>query len=204
MTVWGYARVSKGRNESDRQIAENLQLQVERLIADGVQQEFIVAEAVSGTKRRPELDLLLTKKMQPGDTLTVTYLSRLARSSRFSEWFLDMIEERGLHLRCINEDVDTTTVGGRLFFRIAAVINQAQVEVIREQSMAGQARARSQGKHIGRPAAMTPDKAAAVELLFEQGVGREAAARMVGVGRTTLYHYLKQKYIQQKQRNGRS
>lgn len=193
--IYGYARVSKGRFDSDRKVAANLRVEIKKLTDAGVERRYIVAEVVSGAKRRPEFERLLTEAMQPGDTLTVSNLSRLARSAKVSEWALDTLEQRGLHLRCLREDIDTGTAAGRLIYRIIAAISQAQAEATAEDSKAGQDWARDQGKHIGRPAVITPAKDLAIRHLRQQGASLAAIAEATGVSVSSVKNFIRRENI---------
>ena len=189
MAEWGYARVSKGRYDTDRKVAHNLRVEIKKLTDGGLAREQIVAEVISGTKRRPAFERLLTETMQPGDVLVVSNLARLSRSAKVSEWALEVFEERNLDLRCLREDIDTRSPGGRMIFRIIAAINQAQAEAIGEDSKAGQDWARGEGKHIGRPVAITAEKGFAIRNLRKAGASLAAIAVAVGVSASSVKNY---------------
>lgn len=192
-TVYGYARVSKWRGETDRQVRGNLNVEIGKLTSAGVPRENIISEVISGGKRRPAFEKLLTETMQPGDTLVVSNLARLARSSKISEWALGTMEERGLNFHCLREDVDTNTWVGRMLYRMFSIISEAQLEAIREDSMAGQRWARDNGKRIGRPPVISGERAALIDRLRDEGVSKSSIARQLGISRPTLNAYLRNK-----------
>ena len=191
MGVYGYARVSKGRWESNSAVAANLRVERKQLTDAGVDPENIVGEVVSGTKDRAALEELLTETMQEGDTLVITNFSRLARSVRISEWALGVLDERGLELQSLREGIDTRTIAGRMFFRICAVMAQAQVEAISEDSKRGLEAARARGKHIGRPKSITPEKGEQIDRLMKvPSLHLKDVAAAVGVSERTLFRYI--------------
>src|SRR5262245_43684885 len=106
MPIYGYARVSS--------IDQDLTIQREKLKAAGC--TVIRAEKASGTTRkgRTELETLL-EFVQPGDTITVTRIDRLARSLLDLQIIVANLKARGVHLRAVDQPVDTNTPAGTAF-----------------------------------------------------------------------------------------
>ena len=177
----GYARVST-RDQKPH-------LQVDALQEAGC--ERIFQETVSGAKReRPELQSALDF-MRTGDTLVIWKLDRLARSTR---QLLDTVEglaRRGIGLKALTQDIDTTTAGGRLIFTVFSAIAEFEREIIRERTRAGLDAAHSRGRKGGRPRALVEkDLKQARALLTDPEITVEDVARRLGVGPSTLYRYL--------------
>ncbi len=104
----GYARVST----RDQTVA----LQLDALNAAGCVRVF--EETASGAQRdRPQLAAALDY-MRAGDTLVVWKLDRLARSTKQLIETVEGLARRGIGFRCLTQDIDTTTAGGRLVFTI--------------------------------------------------------------------------------------
>src|SRR6476659_9799955 len=104
----GYARVST--------LDQKPALQTDALKAAGCARIF--TEKASGAQRdRPELKAALDY-IRAGDTLVVWKLDRLARSMRQLIETVEDLEARGIGLRSLTEQIDTTTAGGRLIFHI--------------------------------------------------------------------------------------
>jgi DNA invertase Pin-like site-specific DNA recombinase len=177
----GYARVSTRDQRPD--------LQMDALREAGCERVF--QETVSGAKRdRPELKAAVDF-MRIGDTLVVWKLDRLARSTRQLLETVEDFEQRGIGLKTITQNIDTTNAGGRLIFTVFSAIAEFEREIIRERTLAGLDAARSRGRKGGRPRALTEkDLKQARALLADPEISVEDVARRLGVGTSTLYRYL--------------
>src|SRR3954469_23488062 len=109
---------------------------------------------MSGTRAdRPQLAEALAFT-RPGDVLVVVRLDRLARSMRQLLTTVDSLEARGIGLRSLHENIDTTTATGRLVLHIFASLGQFEVELLRERTRAALAAGRARGRIGGRPPAL--------------------------------------------------
>ena len=143
---YGYARVSSK--------SQDYQAQVEALRAAGC--EKIYSEKKSGKSRdgRPEFGKLM-KALLPGDTVVVTKLDRLARSSRDLHNILFELEGLSAGFVSLGESwCDTTTDIGRLMLTIMGGIAEFERGLIRKRCEEGIERARAKGKQFGRPQAL--------------------------------------------------
>jgi DNA invertase Pin-like site-specific DNA recombinase len=177
----GYARISTGEQHPD--------LQIDALKAAGCYRVFV--DTASGTvAARPALDQLLDQ-LRPGDTLVVWKLDRLGRSLRHLVDTIAALADRGVGFRSLQEQVDTTTPGGKLVFHIFAALAEFERDLIRERTSAGLAAARARGRTGGRPAVMTAPK---VRLAREMYASRQytvaAIASTLGVSRASIYRHL--------------
>jgi DNA invertase Pin-like site-specific DNA recombinase len=177
MTVYGYARVSTDR--------ETLAAQESALIAAGCAKVY--AEKVSGvvTDRqalRKALDVL-----QEGDTLIVTGLDRLARSTRDLLNTLQAVAKTGAGFRSLADPwADTTMPHGRLMLTILGGLAAFERDLIRARTSEGRARAKAKGVHMGRPLKLTPhQRQEAIERL-DRGDSLTDIARTYGVAHTTI------------------
>ena len=142
----GYARVSA----RDQTVA----LQLDALAAAGCERVF--EETASGAQRdRPQLAAALDT-MRPGDTLVVWKLDRLARSTKQLIETVEGLARQGVGFRCLTQDIDTTTAGGRLVFTIFSAIAEFERVIIRERTRAGLDAACARGRRGGRPPALKP------------------------------------------------
>jgi DNA invertase Pin-like site-specific DNA recombinase len=64
---------------------------------------------------------------------------------------VDDLSGRGIHLRSLNESIDTTTPAGKLIFHVFGALGESERELIRERTMAGLQAARAKGRVGGRP-----------------------------------------------------
>ena len=178
----GYARVS-----TDDQ---NMSLQLDALAAAGCEKVF--QDEISGAAtKRPGLDAALAA-LQPGDVLTVWRLDRLGRSMPHLVAVVNDLAQRGIGFQSITEAMDTTTAGGELIFHVMAALAQFERRLIAERSRAGIAAARKRGKHLGRPADLTPDKISHARQMIDSGEqSKSGMAKLLGVHRVTLHKALK-------------
>lgn len=153
--------------------------------------ERIFEETASGAKRdRPELKAALDF-MRAGDSLVVWKLDRLARSTRQLLDTVESLEQRGIGLKILTQNIDTSNAGGRLIFTVFSAIAEFEREIIRERTRAGLDAARSRGRKGGRPRALSEnDLKQARALLADPEITVEDVARRLGVGPSTLYRYL--------------
>ena len=174
----GYARASLDRQPLDRQIDE--------LTAAGVDFSNIYSENITGTRRdRPELNRMLAT-LQAGDTVVMVELSRLGRSTKDLLNIVDIIHEKGAHFKSLNEVwLDTTTPWGQLIFTMFAGLSQFERDLTSERTKSGLRAAAARGRVGGRPS-KKEDIAAAVVMLYAEGMKIGAIAQGKGVSRSTV------------------
>lgn len=178
---FGYMRVST--------IDQNLDRQKKQLEEIGCKRIFF--EKVTGTKReRPELNRMLDF-LRPGDTVVVTDLTRLSRSTKDLIEITELIAKKGAHLKSLKETwLDTTTAHGKMLFTIFAGIAQFERDLTSERTKEGIQAARKRGKYPGRPKT-DEEKVNYALYLMDQGLSRTDAAEKAGISRMTLYRKLK-------------
>jgi DNA invertase Pin-like site-specific DNA recombinase len=177
----GYARVST--------IEQNPALQLDALQAVGCARVFC-EEASGAAAEWPELARALDH-LRAGDTLVVWKLDRLGRSLRHLIDAVRALEDRGVGFRSLQEQVDTTTPGGRLVFHVFGALAEFERDLIRERTHAGLAAARARGRRGGRPAVMTAEKLTVARQMYDSREHTVAAiAAVLGVSRATIYRSL--------------
>jgi DNA invertase Pin-like site-specific DNA recombinase len=179
MAAYGYARVSS--------IDQDLTIQQQALRAAGCR--VIRAEKISGARRdgRTELQVLLDF-VQPGDTLVVTRIDRLARSLKDLEDIVHELKGRGVTLRATEQPVDTGTAAGKAFLDMLGVFAEFETNLRRERQLEGIALAKTRGVYRGRKPSID---AAEIKRLREQDrLGPTAIARRLGIGRASVYRAL--------------
>jgi DNA invertase Pin-like site-specific DNA recombinase len=146
MAVFGYARVSTD--------GQTLASQDAALHTAGCAKVY--SEKISGARSdRPQLAKLL-KMLREGDTVVVTRLDRLARSTRDLLNILDAIAKAGATFKSLADSwADTTTPHGRLMLTILGGLAEFERELIRARTGEGRARAKANGVHMGRPPKLT-------------------------------------------------
>jgi DNA invertase Pin-like site-specific DNA recombinase len=176
--VIGYARVSTSDQECSIQEAA--------LKAAGC--AIIRAEKKSGTSRegRSELETVLSF-LRSGDTLMVTRIDRLARSLLDLENIVSELKAKGVHLKALEQPVDTSTPAGKAFLQMLGVFAEFETALRRERQMEGIAKAKAEGVYKGRKPSVD---VARVRELREAGMGPSAIAKELKVGRTSVYRAL--------------
>src|SRR3954467_6289532 len=137
----GYARVST--------LDQTLALQQDALTVAGCEQLY--TDTISGSVTdRPGLSQALAH-LRPGDTLVVWRLDRLGRSLSHLIETVRKLQELGIGFRSLQEQIDTTTSGGKLVFHVFGALAEFERDLIRERTHAGLAAARARGRLFGRP-----------------------------------------------------
>jgi DNA invertase Pin-like site-specific DNA recombinase len=178
----GYARVSTHD--------QTLDLQLDALHNAGC--EKIYRDTASGaTTERPGLTQAL-EHLRPGDTLVVWRLDRLGRTLKQLIELINDFNTRGIGFKSLQENIDTTTSGGKLVFHIFGALAEFERDIIRERTNAGLQAARARGRLGGRPRALNPKQIALAKSLYDS---REHSIQDIcntlHISRGTLYKYIK-------------
>ena len=186
MRSLGYTRVSTS--------SQDAKLQLDALVAAGVQKRDVFADVTSGSRaaiERPGMRKLL-EYAEPGDTVVVWRVDRLGRSLVDVLNTVTLLRGRGVQVRSISDGIDPATVTGRLMLNLLATLAEYERELIVERVNAGIAAARQNGTRFGRPPtdpAVIAEKLAIAADARAKGRTAEAAARLVGWSRATLYRH---------------
>lgn len=179
------ARIGYGRVSTTDQDA---QAQVLRLEAGGCTRTF--TETISSRiKDRPQLAACLDY-LRPGDALVAVRLDRLARSTRELLELAQGLEQRGIDLVVLDQQIDTRTPAGRLLFTMLAAIGEFERDLIRERTMDGLARARAEGKIGGRRASITGARAQLVRRLAAEGQSIRSIAAAIEASPSAVHRLL--------------
>lgn len=181
--VFAYARVS-----TVEQLTAN---QREEIAAAGyvIEPRRYVEEKVSGSvpaSQRPGFARLL-EKMEPGDTLIVTKLDRIGRDSIDVQQTVSRFAEQGMRLIVLQlGNLDLTSSAGSLMVKVLAAMADFERDLIIERTQAGQARARAEGKHMGRPAKTNEAQRQAIRKALVAGATVTSMAEKFRVSRATI------------------
>jgi len=182
-----YLRVSTG----DGQSIENQRQALEEMAARAGWQvvEVYADEGISGTKgreRRPAFDRMLKAALRRKfDMIAAWSVDRLGRSLQDLVAFLSELKAAGVDLFLHQQALDTSSPSGRALFQMLGVFAEFEAAMIRERTLAGLARARAQGKRLGRPP-VKQGVAVAVRRSLAAGVSIRRAAALHHVGISTV------------------
>lgn len=185
--IFGYARVSTLDQKLDRQI--------DKLTEYGVHKANIYQEKITGTKKsRPELDRLL-EDIQEGDTVLITELTRLGRSTRDLINISEQLQSKGVELISLKENIDTTTATGKAMFGMLSVMAQFERDLISERTKEGLKSARARGRVGGRPSTPVKEIERALILYDAGDLKINDICELVGISKPTLYKYINERKI---------
>jgi len=144
-----YARVSQSTGSCERQILELRQVAENHnwTIVD----EYI-DEGISGAKRnRPELDRMMKDALiRKFDVVATLELSRLGRNVKNMCEIGDLLKQKNINLFVKNQNIDTSTIVGELFFHIINSIAQYERDLTAERIISGLENAKRKGVILGR------------------------------------------------------
>lgn len=175
----GYGRVSTKH--------QNLQLQLDALSEAGCDEIF--TDTISSQKKMREGLNTALKYVRSGDTLVVWKLDRLCRSTKELIDISTKLDEKGVSLHSLTEQIDTSSPAGRMYFTVLGAIAQMEREIMKERIMAGMESAKKNGRTAGRKK-LDKNKIKSAKTLLEAGATYEEAANSLSIGLSTLYKYI--------------
>ncbi|MBT4701978.1 MAG: recombinase family protein [Rhodospirillaceae bacterium] len=185
-----YTRVSTDGQTVDNQLIE-LRAVAERHGWEVV--ETFSDNGVSGTKGRegrPAFDAMCKGAVRRDfDVIMAWSVDRLGRSLQHLVTFLGEIHSKGVDLYLHQQGIDTTTPAGKAMFQMCGVFAEFERAMIQERVKAGLARAKAQGKVLGRPkvgSRVEKDVLAA----RAKGTGKRKISKQLGIGVSTVNRIL--------------
>lgn len=181
MALVGYARVST--------LDQDTTTQIERIQSAGCEKVF--SEQKSGTTKKGRSALVeCLDYMREGDTLVITKIDRLARSARDLHNLVHELEEKGISLKALDQNIDTSTPHGKAFLGMLATFAEFETNIRKERQLEGISKAKQKGKYTGRkPTARA--KRAEIEVMLGQGMSKPKIAKELGISVASVYNALK-------------
>jgi DNA invertase Pin-like site-specific DNA recombinase len=180
MALVGYARVSS--------VGQSLEVQLDKL----KHCDKIYQEKHSGTSnQRSELKACLDY-VRDGDTLVITRLDRLARSTLHLCQIAAGLECKQVNLQVLDQNIDTSDATGRLLFNMLGAIGQFETEIRAERQMDGIHKAKQNGVHFGRKRSLSKQQISELRQRRERGVLIKTLMQDYGISKVSVYRYLKQ------------
>src|SRR5712691_5335182 len=179
MTTIGYARVSS--------TGQDLGVQLDKL--KGCDKVF--REKRSGVDvGRPELKRCL-EYLREGDTLLVTKIDRLARSTSDLYRIVSQLAQKGIEFKVLDDPaIDTSSRTGKLVMGILALIAEFENDIRRERQMDGITKAKERGVRFGRRLELTPDRIEEIRILREAGTTVPEIMRQTCLSKASVYRAL--------------
>jgi DNA invertase Pin-like site-specific DNA recombinase len=182
MAIIGYARVSAAD--------QNYEGQIERLKAAGCEKVYSEKASGKSTNGRHELSKAL-QALNPGDTLIVVRLDRLARSIRDLLNLLDTIKASAAHIKALEDTwLDTTTPHGELILTIMGGMHEFERKLIRARCEEGIKRAKRKGTKFGRPTVIDVSQRKRIAERYAAGETMAELAREYDCGEATIWRAL--------------
>lgn len=178
MALVGYARVSS--------VGQSLAVQLDKLHAcDKVFQE----KKGGASSTRPRLAACL-EYVREGDTLVVTRLDRLARSTLHLCQIAATLDRKQVHLQVLDQHIDTSDATGRLLFNMLGAIAQFETEIRAERQLDGIHKAKARGVHFGPKPKLTSAQTTELQNRRQQGVLIKTLMRDYHLSKVSVYRYL--------------
>ena len=182
MAIFGYTRVS-----TKEQTVENQRREIE---VAGYQIEFwFQDEGVSGqvsAMQRPQFAKMLGQ-IRDGETLVVTKLDRLGRDAQDVGATIKMLAARGIEVVVLQlGKLDLTSAAGKLMLSMLAAVAEMERDLLVERTQSGLARAKADGKVLGRPAKTSDVQRQAIKVAHRGGASISALAREYGISRASV------------------
>jgi DNA invertase Pin-like site-specific DNA recombinase len=186
MAVFGYGRVS-----TVEQTADNQRMEIE---SAGYAVEYWFADTVSGkahAAQRKQFGDMLTK-LRKRDTVVVSKLDRLGRDASDVLATIKALAAIGAEVIVLQlGKVDLTSTAGKLLVTMLAAVAEMERDLIVERTQAGLARAKAEGKTLGRPTKTTPEQRKAMAQGYANKQSVSALAKLYGVSRATVLTVVK-------------
>ncbi|WP_174951299.1 recombinase family protein [Burkholderia lata] len=181
--TFAYARVSMADQTAANQLRE--------IEAAGfsVDKRRVVTESISGSvsaHQRPGFAELLGR-LEEGDVLIVTKLDRLGRNAMDVRSTVEALADRGIRIHCLAlGGVDLTSSAGRMTMWVLNAVAEFERDLLIERTQAGIARAKAEGKAIGRPSSLTQLQQNEVRQFLHDGATVAGLAKRYGTSRQTI------------------
>ena len=185
MAKIGYARVSS--------TGQSLEIQLSKLTAYGCTepdgQIFQEKKSGTNTNNRPQFQECL-RHVRRGDTLVITKLDRLARSTLDLTQIAEDLKTRGIELVVIDQNIDTSTPTGKLLFNMLASIAEFENDIRRERQSDGIAKAKDHGVKFGAKAKLSDQQLSEMKLKRANGVLVKDIMSEYGLSKASVYRLM--------------
>lgn len=187
MATFGYGRVS-----TSQQTHDNQRLEIENA---GHKLDFWFADTISGkthTGDRPQFQAMLGK-IRDGETLIVSKLCRIGRDAQDVLSTVKLLASRGIHVIVLQlGTTDLTSAAGKLLLTMLSAVAEMERDLLVERTQAGLARAKSEGKRLGRIPKTTAEQKEAIRASYNKGESVSGLARTYNISRASILNIVTQ------------
>ncbi len=186
--VFAYCRVSTADQTTANQLHE--------ITAAGfaIEGHRAIEEVISGSveaKQRTGWNRLI-ERLESGDVLVVTKLDRLGRNAMDVRSTVEDLAAKGIRVHCLAlGGVDLTSPAGKMTMQVISAVAEFERDLLIERTQSGLARAKADGKKLGRPEAT--ETRASVQELKEQKFSQSQVAAKLGISLPTVKRHWKPK-----------
>ncbi|SEO44029.1 Site-specific DNA recombinase [Duganella sp. CF517] len=181
MATFAYGRVSTKEQTADNQKME--------IVAAGHQVDYWYADTISGktsATERPEFAALLAQ-IRNGETLVVTKLDRLGRDAQDVGATVKLLAKRKIAVIVLQlGTLDLTSTAGKMMLTMLGAVAEMERDLLVERTQAGLARAKSEGKTLGRPSKTTAEQRTEIIAKYAAGDSVSSLARTYSVSRANI------------------
>lgn len=178
MALVGYARVSS--------VGQSLDVQLEKL----KNCKKIFQEKQSGTSTRRSQLAACLEYIREDDTLVITRLDRLARSTLHLCQIADELKRKGVELQVLDQNINTGDATGRLLFNMLGAIAQFETEIRAERQIDGIIKAKEKGVRFGAQRKLTDKQIVELRQKRNQGILIKTLMKDYGLSKASVYRYL--------------
>ena len=188
MATFGYGRVS-----TKEQTTENQRQEME---AAGYKPDYFFSDTISGktsTTQRPQFMAML-KQIREGETLVVTKLDRIGRDAQDVGATIKTLAQSKIKVVVLQlGNLDLTSSAGKMMLTMLSAVAEMERDLLVERTHAGLARAKAEGKTLGRTPKTTPAEKAKIVAAYKNGEGESVSqlAREYEVSRATILDIIK-------------
>ena len=186
MALIGYARVSKSDGSQD------LETQVQKLKAAGVDENHIYIEQASGAKDDRPVFKECLKACRESDCLVYYRTDRITRSLSKLVITMDDLAKRGVTMKSLTEPFDTSDPTSRAMVQMIGIFAELERNIISRRTKDSLAYKKSIGVKLGRPSALTVDKIEQLEFMMSRGKSVKEMCEKLGISKPTYYKWLRE------------
>ena len=141
---------------------------------------------------RPELDRMMKDSFSRRFEMVMTLeLSRLGSNLKHMIEIVETLRSRNIHLWIKNQQIDTSSISGMMFFSILTSISNYERELISERVKSGLENCKRKGIKLGRPTNLTDEKRSEIKRLYSEKMGLNKISKEVNVGVRLIKKVLK-------------